>query len=423
MIAAWSKATSCARSWAGFPPAWPSSRSISTGQRLGLTVASLVSLSLSPPLIGVAIRRDAALHELMHEAGGFAVSMLAEGQEHLAQHFARGVPPIALWEGIPLRDAEGPPQLDGALGVAALPARRRARDRRPHVLHRRGRERRARPRRAAARLPRAELPRPVIEAVVFDLDGVLLDSEQVWDEAREQLANERGGRWHENAQRDMMGMSSPEWSRYMHDDDRVAGAAGGDQPARSSSACAKLYREHLPRAPGRARGGRAARRAVAARPRLVIEPRADRSRPRADGRRAPLQRPRSRQRRCPRQAGARRLPRGGAAPRRRPDSRRARSRTPRTASARRRRPGCAWSRSRTSISRRPRRRSAQADVVLESLGGAHRPKRSSPLGPGRSARRRCGRRGPWRSRGRRPLPPCAIRSGRSRDRTRDRDSR
>jgi flavin reductase (DIM6/NTAB) family NADH-FMN oxidoreductase RutF len=86
------------------------------GQRLGLTVASLVSLSLSPPLIGVAIRRDAALHELMHEAGDFAVSMLADGQEHLAQHFARGVPPIALWERIPLRDAEGPPQLDGALG-------------------------------------------------------------------------------------------------------------------------------------------------------------------------------------------------------------------------------------------------------------------------------------------------------------------
>jgi flavin reductase len=85
------------------------------GQRLGLTVASLVSLSLSPPLIGVAIRRDAALHELMHEAGDFAVSMLADGQEHLAQHFARGVPPIALWESIALRDAEGPPQLDGAL--------------------------------------------------------------------------------------------------------------------------------------------------------------------------------------------------------------------------------------------------------------------------------------------------------------------
>jgi HAD superfamily hydrolase (TIGR01509 family) len=56
-----------------------------------------------------------------------------------------------------------------------------------------------------------------VTAVVFDLDGVLVDSEQVWDEVREALAHERGGGWHERAQRDMMGMSSPEWSRYMHD--------------------------------------------------------------------------------------------------------------------------------------------------------------------------------------------------------------
>jgi HAD superfamily hydrolase (TIGR01509 family) len=57
----------------------------------------------------------------------------------------------------------------------------------------------------------------VIEAVIFDLDGVLVDSEHVWDEVREELARERGGRWHDHAQADMMGMSSPEWSRYMHD--------------------------------------------------------------------------------------------------------------------------------------------------------------------------------------------------------------
>jgi HAD superfamily hydrolase (TIGR01509 family) len=58
----------------------------------------------------------------------------------------------------------------------------------------------------------------VTDAVVFDLDGVLVDSEHVWDEIREQLARERGGRWHAGAQRAMMGMSSPEWSRYMHDE-------------------------------------------------------------------------------------------------------------------------------------------------------------------------------------------------------------
>ena len=56
-----------------------------------------------------------------------------------------------------------------------------------------------------------------VEAVVFDLDGVLVDSEHLWDEVREELARERGGRWHERAQADMMGMSAPEWSRYMHD--------------------------------------------------------------------------------------------------------------------------------------------------------------------------------------------------------------
>ncbi len=89
----------------------------------------------------------------------------------------------------------------------------------------------------------------MIEAVIFDLDGVLLDSEQVWDEAREQLAKERGGRWHENAQRDMMGMSSLEWSRYMHD------VIGLPEPPEEISRevverMAKLYRKHLPVVPG-----------------------------------------------------------------------------------------------------------------------------------------------------------------------------
>src|ERR671937_223593 len=91
----------------------------------------------------------------------------------------------------------------------------------------------------------------VIEAVVFDLDGVLVDSEQLWDEAREELARERGGRWHERAQRDMMGMSSPEWSRYMHD------VIGLVEPPEEIDAevvrrIERRYRERLPLLPGAA---------------------------------------------------------------------------------------------------------------------------------------------------------------------------
>jgi HAD superfamily hydrolase (TIGR01509 family) len=85
----------------------------------------------------------------------------------------------------------------------------------------------------------------VIEAVVFDLDGVIIDSEHVWDAARESLAHERGGHWHERAQTDMMGMSSLEWSRYMHD------VIGLREPPEEISAAVverleETYREELP---------------------------------------------------------------------------------------------------------------------------------------------------------------------------------
>ena len=87
------------------------------GHSAGLTVDSFVSLSLEPPLVGVALGRNAALHELLREAGAFGLSILASGQEHLAQHFARGVPPIGLWIGIETRDGElGAPLIEGALG-------------------------------------------------------------------------------------------------------------------------------------------------------------------------------------------------------------------------------------------------------------------------------------------------------------------
>jgi HAD superfamily hydrolase (TIGR01509 family) len=57
----------------------------------------------------------------------------------------------------------------------------------------------------------------VIEAVVFDLDGVLVQSEEVWDEVRGAYVRERGGRWDAEVQRALMGMSSVEWSRYLND--------------------------------------------------------------------------------------------------------------------------------------------------------------------------------------------------------------
>ncbi len=87
------------------------------GQRLGLTLGSLTGLSLDPPLVGFAISKDAAMHELLREAGGCAISVLAAGQDGLAQHFARGVPPIAMWHGFATEPAaHGAPLLVGALG-------------------------------------------------------------------------------------------------------------------------------------------------------------------------------------------------------------------------------------------------------------------------------------------------------------------
>jgi HAD superfamily hydrolase (TIGR01509 family) len=57
-----------------------------------------------------------------------------------------------------------------------------------------------------------------IAAVVFDLDGVLLNSEVAWNEAKQELVYETGGHWQDDAPRAMMGMSSPEWSRYLHEE-------------------------------------------------------------------------------------------------------------------------------------------------------------------------------------------------------------
>lgn len=87
------------------------------GTSTGLTVGSLVSLSLEPPLVGFALGQQAQLHELLRGAGEFGVSLLAGDEAALAQHFARSVPPIALWTGIEVREeVEGPPLIADALG-------------------------------------------------------------------------------------------------------------------------------------------------------------------------------------------------------------------------------------------------------------------------------------------------------------------
>ena len=87
------------------------------GERFGLTVGSLVSLSLNPPLVGISIGKDSSSHEPIRRAGGWAVSLLAGSQADVAQHFARsGIPPVALWIGIDVRDGRRGPFVEGALG-------------------------------------------------------------------------------------------------------------------------------------------------------------------------------------------------------------------------------------------------------------------------------------------------------------------
>src|SRR4051795_6001212 len=82
---------------------WPHGVSILSvdyeGDRMGVTLSSLVSLSLDPPLVGVSVGKQASLYELLRHAGAFAVSMLGAEQEELARRFAAGRPPIVPWGG------------------------------------------------------------------------------------------------------------------------------------------------------------------------------------------------------------------------------------------------------------------------------------------------------------------------------------
>lgn len=89
----------------------------------------------------------------------------------------------------------------------------------------------------------------MIEAVVFDLDGVLIDSEPVWEEVRRELVAERGGRWQPDSQRRLMGMSTAEWSRYLATELGVEGAP--EEIARAViGRMVERYRARLPLLPG-----------------------------------------------------------------------------------------------------------------------------------------------------------------------------
>jgi HAD superfamily hydrolase (TIGR01509 family) len=87
-----------------------------------------------------------------------------------------------------------------------------------------------------------------IDAVIFDLDGVLIDSEGAWSEARREVSRQHGGRWPAGAQEAMMGMSSTEWSAYMREELGV-GLSAQEISDVVVARLLDLYREHLPLLP------------------------------------------------------------------------------------------------------------------------------------------------------------------------------
>lgn len=96
-----------------------------------------------------------------------------------------------------------------------------------------------------------------VKAVIFDMDGVIVESEHLWDQAREELVKETGGRWGANAQTAMMGMASHEWSVYVRDELEVPLSAE-EISTRVVGRLEALYREDLPLIDGSAEAVHAA---------------------------------------------------------------------------------------------------------------------------------------------------------------------
>jgi flavin reductase (DIM6/NTAB) family NADH-FMN oxidoreductase RutF len=99
---------------------WPHGVSVLTvdheGDTMGVTVSSLVSLSLDPPLVGVSIGKGASCYEILRQSGEWAVSLLGGDQGELAARFAAGRPPIVHWDGVEIRQGTIAPLIQGAVG-------------------------------------------------------------------------------------------------------------------------------------------------------------------------------------------------------------------------------------------------------------------------------------------------------------------
>jgi flavin reductase (DIM6/NTAB) family NADH-FMN oxidoreductase RutF len=99
---------------------WPHGVSVLSvdyeGDRMGVTLSSLVSLSLDPPLVGVSVGKQASCYELLRNAKAFAVSLLGAEQEDIARRFAAGHPPIVHWAGVATREGAIAPLIEGGVG-------------------------------------------------------------------------------------------------------------------------------------------------------------------------------------------------------------------------------------------------------------------------------------------------------------------
>jgi HAD superfamily hydrolase (TIGR01509 family) len=116
----------------------------------------------------------------------------------------------------------------------------------------------------------------VIEAIVFDVDGVLIDSEPVWERVRRKFVADRGGRWAQDAQDRMMGMSTAEWSAYLSEDFGLSGLSPSRVAELVVAAMAAEYQVHLPLLPGavdavRALSGRWPLAVASSSPKSLIE--------------------------------------------------------------------------------------------------------------------------------------------------------